>query len=377
MIDNKLGTIISKLRKEKGLTQKDLADALNISDKAISRWETGNSSPNMDMLLRISKFFNVPLNDLITARVSEDEDDGIVQEIIQEFTEMNKKNSKRIKIVLLSALIIVLILLITIIFTQSFNRFKVYKVDIENSEIYPIEGVYVETRIKDTLNLGNIKIKGYEPKESDTISVNLYYKENDKEYVLQSYSSLNNLNFVTYQSYIKIDDLSNYSDKMYIKIIIIDSKGNSKEYNAKLNFILDFSNNKIFYTDDNNSIENNKTINISVDEIKIILLNNGFEETTNNVLWKNNGKYLINYVISSNKISVNYEKNNLNYRYAYILNNDILEVSVFDENNTVIENYKYDVANNKRLECITGKCNSYKEAIKILNENIINLLRNK
>ena len=69
MKENNLGTIISKLRKEKGLTQKDLADRLNVSDKAVSRWETGGSSPNMDMIFRISKFFKISYNDLLAARV--------------------------------------------------------------------------------------------------------------------------------------------------------------------------------------------------------------------------------------------------------------------------------------------------------------------
>ena len=40
MNEKNIGNIISKLREEKGLTQKDLANKLNISDKAISKWET-------------------------------------------------------------------------------------------------------------------------------------------------------------------------------------------------------------------------------------------------------------------------------------------------------------------------------------------------
>ena len=48
MIESKFGSIISSLRKEMNLTQKDLADKLGISDKAVSRWETGKSYPTLD-----------------------------------------------------------------------------------------------------------------------------------------------------------------------------------------------------------------------------------------------------------------------------------------------------------------------------------------
>lgn len=376
-MDNKLGTIICQLRKEKGLTQKELANKLNISDKAVSRWETGSSSPNMDMLLRISKFFEVPLNDLITARVStEDTDENLVQEIIQEFTERDKKRSKRLKIIGTIAALIVLILTITIIFTQSYNRFKVYKVYIENSDIYPIKGVYVETKIKDILNIGDLKIKNIEIEETDIIAVDLYYTDNNKEYIIQSYSSLDNINFVSYQSYIEIEDLSKYFDNIYLKITIINSKNKKQEYVTKLNFSLDFSNNKVFYNEDEDKVAMKSYGKIPVDEIKEILLNIGYEETTGDVLWKQSGIYSINYLSKSNNINFNYEKNKLSYRYTYHLNNDILDVKVFDENTTEIENYKYDVTNDKVLYCYVGSCTSYKYAMKILNKNILDLLYN-
>ena len=149
MNENKLGTVLSELRKEKGITQKDLAEALNISDKAISRWECGTSRPTLEMMFQISKYFKISYNDLITARISDDhEDDKIVEEIVKEFSDLGKKKVKRIKFVLLFSVILILILTIAIIFTNTYNRFKVYKVHSESSEINYIKGLYVETNIR-------------------------------------------------------------------------------------------------------------------------------------------------------------------------------------------------------------------------------------
>ena len=54
------------LRKEKGLTQIELADALHYSNKAISKWEKGDSLPDAETLYEIAKFFNVSIEYLFT-----------------------------------------------------------------------------------------------------------------------------------------------------------------------------------------------------------------------------------------------------------------------------------------------------------------------
>ena len=51
MDNKKLGELILKLRKEKGLTQKQLADKLNVSDKSVSKWERGIIYPFSPFLL--------------------------------------------------------------------------------------------------------------------------------------------------------------------------------------------------------------------------------------------------------------------------------------------------------------------------------------
>ena len=73
-----------------------------------------------------------------------------------------------------------------------------------------------------------------------------------------------------------------------------------------------------------------------------------------------------------NSISYSYEKSGFSYRYKYMLTDNVLDVSVFDDNSTEIQKYKYDVENNK-MNCIVGSCNDYKNVLKILDENILYL----
>ena len=58
---------IQELRKQKGLTQEELAEALFVSRTAISKWESGRGYPNIDSLKSIAKFFNVTIDQLLSS----------------------------------------------------------------------------------------------------------------------------------------------------------------------------------------------------------------------------------------------------------------------------------------------------------------------
>lgn len=62
------GSFITALRKEHGLTQKQLAERLNISDKAVSRWETGKGYPDIESLMALSDLFSVSVNEILCGK---------------------------------------------------------------------------------------------------------------------------------------------------------------------------------------------------------------------------------------------------------------------------------------------------------------------
>ena len=59
MTNKSMGDIICTLRKEKGMTQKDLADMLNITERAVSKWERNIAFPYTETIPKISEIFGV------------------------------------------------------------------------------------------------------------------------------------------------------------------------------------------------------------------------------------------------------------------------------------------------------------------------------
>lgn len=68
MTNKSMGEIISTLRKEKGLTQKEVADRLNITDKAVSKWERDLACPDTQTIPRLAEILGVSVEELLNAK---------------------------------------------------------------------------------------------------------------------------------------------------------------------------------------------------------------------------------------------------------------------------------------------------------------------
>ena len=64
----KTGKFIKEMRKERGLTQRQLAEKLNISEKTVSKWETGNGLPDTGLMLPLCEALNITVNELLSAQ---------------------------------------------------------------------------------------------------------------------------------------------------------------------------------------------------------------------------------------------------------------------------------------------------------------------
>lgn len=64
----KIGEFIARTRKEKGFTQRQLADALLISDKTVSKWECGNGMPEVSLMMPLCETLGITVNELLSAK---------------------------------------------------------------------------------------------------------------------------------------------------------------------------------------------------------------------------------------------------------------------------------------------------------------------
>lgn len=71
MDNTQFGAFIAQLRKEQGLTQKELADRLNVTDKAVSKWETGKGFPDVKLLEPLAQALGVSLAELMRGQRQE------------------------------------------------------------------------------------------------------------------------------------------------------------------------------------------------------------------------------------------------------------------------------------------------------------------
>jgi len=86
----KFGAFVSELRKEKGITQKELAEKLCISDKAISKWETGKAIPDVTLLIPLAELLGVSTTELLECRrieqpesMGKEDTDNLVKKVIE------------------------------------------------------------------------------------------------------------------------------------------------------------------------------------------------------------------------------------------------------------------------------------------------------
>lgn len=112
MNNQDFGKFISALRKEKGLTQIDLAEKIHVSDKAVSRWENGKNYPDIEILESLGSELGVSVNELIACKRIETPGQAEVETAKAYYEEKNRSRRLKNKIIALVCVLSVIILVI-------------------------------------------------------------------------------------------------------------------------------------------------------------------------------------------------------------------------------------------------------------------------
>ena len=119
----KVGEFIKQKRKEKKLTQKELAQKLSITDRAISKWERGICCPDISLLKDLSSILDISINELLSGEDIEklelEQSEDILLESVKQYTAVEKKKNKKLLIFTIILLIFYIGLVIAMYLTYN------------------------------------------------------------------------------------------------------------------------------------------------------------------------------------------------------------------------------------------------------------------
>lgn len=117
MDQKKIGSFLKELRKEKNVTQQKFAEIIGVSNRTVSRWETGSNMPDLDIVMQIADFYEVDLREILDGeRKSEKMDNELKETVLKVADYSNEEKmrlTKRINRLFAVGILMYLIFLIT------------------------------------------------------------------------------------------------------------------------------------------------------------------------------------------------------------------------------------------------------------------------
>ncbi|MGN1105497.1 MAG: helix-turn-helix domain-containing protein [Huintestinicola sp.] len=93
MDQKKIGSFLRELRKEKEITQEQLAELTGVSNRSVSRWETGTNLPDLDILIQLADYYNAELREILDGERKDVQMDKETRETVlkaADYSNMNK-----------------------------------------------------------------------------------------------------------------------------------------------------------------------------------------------------------------------------------------------------------------------------------------------
>lgn len=210
-MDNNISIIIKNIRKKHSLTQKELADMLNVTYQAVSKWENNKSIPDIEILKLISSKFDVDMDKLLNS---------------------NTKKRKKSLVIVISLIVLIISMFMYFVFHSDNYVFE--KIESLNED-FKISGIVAFSKSQNSVYISNIKYIKEDGEEFKDISCSLYEETNNTQKkvdectskpVLNQYDTLSNL---LEQINFKIDHYTTINKKFDEKNLFIEIKALNKE----------------------------------------------------------------------------------------------------------------------------------------------------
>ena len=256
MDPEKIGKFIYELRKEKNLSQYQLADLIPISRQGVSKWERGKTTPDTQTLIRLSELFDVSINELLKGERLENNTIEDLEETTLSILDQSNKKTKIIKHITTISISIITILLLTFLsyyFINSYNSTEVYTIYGQSKNFTTYDGLMIITKERMYLKLGKLKNKN----NLEIENIKLYYMKNNKKIKIVEDQEADNIVIKDYTGYYsKIKELNSQGiiDNIYIEITYND---NQKE-TIKLKYTSDYKNSSLFFIKQHDEIKKNE-----------------------------------------------------------------------------------------------------------------------
>lgn len=233
---------LKRIRNEKNLTQKQLADMINVSDRTISKWEKGRSVPDLITIQNLCSKLEISLSSIVNNK----------ETFVDKFNRVKLKFYKFLNYMFKNIFIIVFFvsfLLLLIFFLNNYNTVKVYTLKHENKDIYFNHGYFFQTKTVNILTIENINIEKIDY-DSDNITVRLYTCSNGDELVIYESTNLDNIYLEENSSGVDLlsrDVIDSIKAGLFLEITITDENNEIQEYETKIFLSKRYSNDKLFY----------------------------------------------------------------------------------------------------------------------------------
>lgn len=216
MDQQKIGKFIANLRKEKEYTQEQLAEKLNVSNKSISRWENGNTMPDLSLIPKLCEILDISINELLSGeRIENDNYQKKLEENIIINMDLLKKKLKQLtkKFILIIISIFVLLVIVLFIFI-GYKELTYIKIPLDDNNVQI-------SACKEKNNLGII----ISTKDATPFLFTSYYDEKTNTYVIEElykYIDENNLKEMTATNTILFDSEDDIEKIVYKNKIIYE-----------------------------------------------------------------------------------------------------------------------------------------------------------